>query len=194
MHILIVDDHPLALQGMRFCLDSADFSVSTAHSFEDALEALKSSFDVLLLDYHLSEHNAFELLNFKNVCLPEHVLIISGMSDPEDIAHCLALPSVSAFFSKQSDLSDLISAIKILSPLDKSLSWVWDNHLHTFVQISEAFPDHAFLSPKEREVFMLLRKGLQDKQIADVLCRSIHTIRVQIRAIKRKRSIIRRHV
>jgi len=41
---------------------------------------------------------------------------------------------------------------------------------------------------------MLLRKGLLDKEIAESLHRSVHTIRVQVRSIKRKRTVIRRSV
>ena len=39
---------------------------------------------------------------------------------------------------------------------------------------------------------MLMREGLLDKQIAERLHRSVHTIRVQIRAIRRKRGSSRR--
>ncbi len=54
------------------------------------------------------------------------------------------------------------------------------------------FPRHTLLTQKEREVFMLMRKGLLDKQIADELGLSIHTVRVHLRAIKRKRGHNRR--
>jgi len=194
MRILIIDDHPLALQGIQFCLNSADFSVTTAASLEKAVLALQQPFDVLLLDYHLNEHNALELLNDTSITLPSLVLLISGMSDPEDVTHCLSFPSVTGFFSKQSDLSDLVPAIHLLPELDCSFPWVWSSIHHNFTSLDQAFPEHTFLTPKERCVFMLLRKGLLDKEIAESLSRSIHTIRVQIRSIKRKRTVIRRSV
>jgi len=194
MRILIIDDHPLALQGIQFCLNSADFSVTTAASLEEGVLLLQQPFDVLLLDYHLNEHNALELLSDKSISLPSLILLISGMSDPEDVAHCLALPSVTSFFSKQSDLSDLVPAINLLSELDCSFPWVWNSINHSYTLLEHAFPEHTFLTPKERCVFMLLRKGLLDKEIAESLHRSVHTIRVQVRSIKRKRTVIRRSV
>ena len=42
------------------------------------------------------------------------------------------------------------------------------------------------LSPAEREVALALCKGLTDKEIADMLCRSYHTVRTQKKAIYRK--------
>ena len=42
------------------------------------------------------------------------------------------------------------------------------------------------LSPAEREVALALCKGLTDKEVADMLCRSYHTVRTQRRAIYSK--------
>ena len=39
------------------------------------------------------------------------------------------------------------------------------------------------LSPAEREVALALCKGLTDKEVADMLCRSYHTVRTQRKAI-----------
>ena len=39
------------------------------------------------------------------------------------------------------------------------------------------------LSRAEREVALALCKGLTDKEVADMLCRSYHTVRTQRRAI-----------
>lgn len=42
------------------------------------------------------------------------------------------------------------------------------------------------LSPAEREVALAFCKGLTDKEIADMLCRSYHTVRTQKKAIYHK--------
>ena len=42
------------------------------------------------------------------------------------------------------------------------------------------------MSPAEREVALALCRGLTDKEIADMLCRSYQTVRTQKRAIYRK--------
>ena len=42
------------------------------------------------------------------------------------------------------------------------------------------------LSRAEREVALALCKGLSDKEVADMLCKSYHTIRTQRKAVYRK--------
>ena len=42
------------------------------------------------------------------------------------------------------------------------------------------------LSPAEREVALALCRGLSDKEVADMLCRSYHTVRTQRKAVYRK--------
>ena len=42
------------------------------------------------------------------------------------------------------------------------------------------------LSRAEREVALALCKGLTDKEVADMLCRSYHTVRTQKKAVYRK--------
>ena len=45
------------------------------------------------------------------------------------------------------------------------------------------------LSRAEREVALALCKGLTDKEVADMLCRSYHTVRTQKKAVYRKLGI-----
>jgi DNA-binding NarL/FixJ family response regulator len=42
------------------------------------------------------------------------------------------------------------------------------------------------LSRAEREVALALCRGLSDKEVADMLCRSYHTVRTQRKAVYRK--------
>ena len=42
------------------------------------------------------------------------------------------------------------------------------------------------LSRAEREVALALCKGFTDKEVADMLCRSYHTVRTQKKAVYRK--------
>ena len=42
------------------------------------------------------------------------------------------------------------------------------------------------MSPAEREVALALCRGLTDKEVADMLCRSYHTVRTQRKAVYRK--------
>ena len=194
MKLLIVDDHPLALQGVDFVLRAAGHDTVLAKDLAGAYQQLVEDFDGVLLDYHFADSNALAWLTTLDVALPRYIVIFSGLSDPEDIIFILESSPAQAFISKQIDLSDLPQALTQLTALDLQTQWVWNAGRQQFAPVLEAFKQYEILTPKERQVFMLLRQGLLDKQIADTLARSIHTIRVQIRSIKRKRKTIRRSV
>jgi DNA-binding NarL/FixJ family response regulator len=115
------------------------------------------------------------------------------VTDTEEALFVLEHSEARAFVSKEVDLDDLDDALRRVAafPEDES-TWVWRSEQRAFVPSGEAFPRESTLTPREREVFMLMREGLLDKQIAERLHRSVHTIRVQIRAIRRKRGSSRR--
>jgi len=191
MHILIVDDHPMVLQSMMLILEQAGHQVDSAADERQAREKLQQRYDLLLLDYNLQTNKGTELLD-QEIVRPDRTVLISGLTDPDIILHTLENPAVHAFISKQLDPEELPLAIAQLEQLSTPPPWIWCSQGKSFVGAGEAYPKNSVLTPKEREVFMLLRQGMLDKQIADHLHRSIHTIRVQIRAIKRKRGGQRR--
>lgn len=195
MRILVVDDHPMVLQGIAASLKRRGHEVSTARDVASAREALggPAALDLLLLDYNLPPGNGAELLADPKVAVPPCVAILSGMTDPEDILAALEL-GAHAFIPKSIELDHLVRALEELPGLhsEEELGWLWDARQACYVRASQAFPRGTVLSPKERKVFMLLRRGLLDKQIAEELKLSIHTVRVHIRGIRRKRSTRRR--
>lgn len=191
MNILVVDDHPMVLQGIGAALSARGHQVGLARTLEQACSLLRSPvYDLLLLDYNLAEASGADLLQAGGVTLPPCVIVLSGMTDPEDILSALEL-GATAFLPKSVELEQMLLAVEEGPGLDRS-GHIWDMQRGGYQPASEAFPRGTVLSPKEREVFMQLRRGLLDKQIADQLSLSIHTVRVHIRAIKRKRGNPRR--
>ena len=195
MRICVIDDHPLVLEGIAARLRGAGHEVEAAGEFDDAAQLLANgACDLLLLDYHLGGRKGPELLSLPGVAAPRDVVILSAMTDPEDILYALAETAASAYILKSIALEDLSPALEQVRALDHELRGhcLWDTERRGFVAVHDAFPHGSVLTPREREVFMLLRTGLLDKQIAEHLQRSVHTVRVQIRAIRRKRGQTRR--
>ncbi|MFV2069196.1 MAG: response regulator [Pirellulales bacterium] len=196
MKICVVDDHPLVLQGISTVLENAGHVIATAKDIPEAATVLRERgpFDLLLLDYHLPSGKGPDLLSDPTLPVPTHVVILSAMTDPDDILYALEQTSAEAYILKIIDLADLALAVEQLPESDSSThdGRIWDVERRRFVLARDAFPRGSVLTHKEREVLMLLRKGLLDKQIADQLGRSIHTVRVQIRSVKRKRGHTRR--
>jgi len=196
MKILVADDHPMVLNGLTFALKSSGHDVSTAASLDALLQQLtvhsESHFNLLLLDYHFPDGKVTDVLQKSLLDDSVIVAVLSAMTDPEEILHLLEVTRTNLFISKTIDIDDLLNAISQLEDNTPDSAMIWNLQQKKFLRTAEQFPKGSVLSPKEREVFMLLKKGMLDKQIADSLNRSIHTIRVQIRAVKRKRGSVRR--
>ena len=142
---------------------------------------------------HLPDGSGLELLREFADRLPGRTVLLSGVTDAEEALFVLEHSEARAFISKEIDLDDLADALgEVMDFNDDDSTWIWRSGQRAFVPSGEAFPRESTLTPKEREVFMLMREGLLDKQIAERLHRSVHTIRVQIRAIRRKRGSSRR--
>ena len=194
MDILLVDDHPMVLHSLSGLLKSRGHRVYIADGCDTARQALlgEDRYDLLLHDYHLPDCSALDLLRELPQHLPSNVVVISGISDAEETLYILEKTAAKAFVPKNIDLEDLITALEKVVELPPAEGWVWQPEARDFFDTAHAYSRETTLSPKEREVFMLMRQGLQDKQIADQLHRSIHTVRVQIRSIRRKRGASRR--
>lgn len=194
LDLLLVDDHKLVLSGIAAMLDNAGFAVTTAQTLDAARAQLTSrAFPLLLLDINLGLENGLCLLETPGLTLPERTILLSGVLEQEWIMRGFEQGAL-AYIPKSIDPEELILAIKAgaqLAPLPGS-GWIWDTASRQMVDATRYFPREALLTPKERTVFMLMREGKLDKQIADELKLSIHTVRVHLRAIKRKRGHNRR--
>lgn len=196
MRLLLVDDHPLVAAGLRNAIAHLYAEVIVVHSLAEARERLlDETFDSWILDINMPDGVGTTLLREPELSdrLPPKCLLLSAATDPDDIAMALD-EGGTAFVSKSIAFQDLILAIEQFARMPAPLAeaQVWDRALAAFVPAAKIFARGTVLSPREREVFMLIREGLHDKEIAYRLGRSIHTVRVQIRSIRRKRGKTRR--
>ena len=194
-HILIVDDHPLVLAGIAEVLQARGYRVARARDSAQARELLRAGerFEAALLDISLGQESGLELLDGTRGKLADKVILLSGLTEQEWILKGFEAGAI-GFIPKSTEMEQVVEAVGALleaKPLPAS-GWVWSAPLGKLVDAREFFPAHTLLTPAEREVFLRMRDGKQDKQIADELGRSIHTVRVHIRSIKRKRGHNRR--
>lgn len=192
MHILIIDDHPLVTDGIAASLRTKGFEVTVSHTLEDCKQHLESgAYDLLSLDLDLGGCFGTDLLTENRVLPP--CVILSGTTDRDEIAMALDY-GAKAFIPKNIPFDHVVRAIEMATSLPNAAEepFLWDDTTCAFAPLSSLFPKGTLLSPQERKVFQLMKEGLQDKQIAADLDRSIHTVRVQIRSILRKRGSKRR--
>lgn len=192
MRFLIVDDHPLVSAGLESSLkmEWPSSSISIASNLAQAKTLLRTQeFDAAIVDINLPDGQGGQLFSDPELAghYPRHSLILSGSNDRDDIFAALSR-GATAYVSKSADFKDLMQAVCKLSALDPESGPYWyDTAAGQYVPARNLFPRGSVLSTREHEIYSLIRDGLSDKEIAFRTGRSIHTVRVQIRSIRRKR-------
>jgi DNA-binding NarL/FixJ family response regulator len=196
--VLLVDDHPLVGASLSQAIERLGSQVTLVAAIDGARQALREqAFDVLFLDINFPDGRGPDLLKDPDLAahLPARRFLISGVVDADEIMMAFD-DGAQGFISKGLSFADLVAAVEAVIA-DKHLAegtdaLIWQPEQAGFLPVGDVFPKESLLSPREREVFRYMRIGCQDKEIAHQVGRSIHTIRVQIRSIRRKRGLARR--
>ncbi len=172
--VLIVDDHPVVLEGLRSLLAVAGFEVLGAVT--DGGEALgvlhEVAPDVAVVDLNLKVGDGFGLLRHIRVQYPQVATVVYSMRAAGDVeARCLAL-GASAFVSKTAPVERLIAAIEQAVP-------------RPFGHDEVADP-LAQLSAREREVFTAIAAGASPGDVSRMLDIAPTTVSTHLRRLKDK--------
>ena len=163
-HVYLVDDNPeirFHLKGLLVQKGYSVYDFDSAQTFLDGLENLAHPC-VLVVDMRmpkLSGHDLQYQLKLKNIYIPS--IFISGESQPQEIIDAMKTGAIE-FLWKPFKSEHLIAA------LDRGLAIDIEN---TNIQNRKIKLQalQADLSQKENEVFLLMRKGLKNKEIGEIL-------------------------
>jgi DNA-binding NarL/FixJ family response regulator len=175
MKILIVDDHDVVQWGFRLLLGEQRWveGCEVASTARDAIElAGRQQPDVALVDLFLGTESGAELCDaIKEVSPATRVLLISGPGwiSPE----AARAAGAAGFVSKDWSAADVTRAVRMVA-----------KGMTVFAPRSE--PGPANLSPREREVLVLLSRGATNKEIAERLFLSPHTVKDHTSSLYRK--------
>lgn len=177
MKILIVDDHILFAEGMKFLLGSYKEEIETlyASDFKSALSLIsnKGLPDLILLDINLSETNGLYLIKeFQSLNIWSPILIVSA-TDSHSVAEMALEKGALGFVSKSSDSTTLLHAIKTVMNGDIYSPMINDNANKTKV------------TSRQYEILCLLSEGMLNKQIALELSISTNTVKAHLHDIFR---------
>lgn len=176
--VLIVDDHPLAVAGVRLMLETArDITVvSTAASAEEALTELDAhAIDVAIVDIGLPGQNGIALLErMRHVAPTVAVLILSAYGE-EIYAFRALRGGARGYLGKGAQLDCLLDAVRTVVAGGTRFSAGLNDMLVKQIQRGSLRKDTA-LSAREFEVLMLIVGGASTNAIAELLGRSAKTI------------------
>jgi DNA-binding NarL/FixJ family response regulator len=178
IRILLVDDHAVMRAGTRrFLEDERDFLVVGEAADGDEALALAESVDadVVLLDLNLPRVDGVKTARLLRQRKPDlRILILTGYNS-EAALHALHRLGVDGYLMKTSSDVELVAAIRSVMDGNKVLYSVANT---MFDQASGR--EVSLPTPKEMDVLLALAHGLKNKDIADELSVSVHTVEFHI--------------
>lgn len=186
INILSVDDHPLFGHGLKAALETYnnDFSITTITQPEQAILCLSGSinFDLLLLDMNMPNIDGLSfLLALKTRKLFIPTIILSANESIETLQEALEL-GVLGIISKNSNITEISSDIRRVMLGEM----VIPNNIYKSLQAISKYSQEntqTILSERQIEVLKLLKSGLTNEKIGEVLFISEYTVKSHLRTI-----------
>jgi two-component system nitrate/nitrite response regulator NarL len=198
IRILIVDDHTLFRSGIKLVLQRHP-GFEVVGEAGDGLEGVKRAKqlqpDVVLLDLHMSGTGGLEALRLLVEDLPEtQVVMLTVSEDADDLLETLRA-GARGYLLKNIDTEFLLESIRRAARGESVMS---PQIAHKLADSLRAPPKSKVviaddnldkLSPREREIIIMLAHGDSNKEIARALCLSESTIKIHVQGILRKLNI-----
>jgi len=182
--ILLADDHTIVRQGLARLLEDQPGLrvVGEAENGRVAVEkALELKPDVVIMDIAMPFLNGIEAAKRIKKHLPKVKILILSMYAQENHIHELLQTGVSGYLLKESSGRDITmaiqSAMKDEAYLSPSISKLLVDSYLSPRKSSPKEQRYNDLSNREREVFQLLAEGHSTKEVADLLCVSVSTVK-----------------
>jgi DNA-binding NarL/FixJ family response regulator len=166
-HVLVVDDHPLVLSGIKTIVKSLAYHVSGAKNAEQALDKLKvNSYDLILLDVRLPDIDGRSLLRLIKMSHEDTpVLIVSGGADTQDIMWMLD-NGAQGYVDKAEPSDVLTKAIYEVMNGNSFVPYRIRSALNQVNKEKRAITEYVGITPRQKEVIVLVGEGKSNKEIA----------------------------
>lgn len=190
--VLLVDDHPLFLDGVRAALagDPDLEVVGEAHDIATAVElATATSPDVVLMDLNLPDGSGIDATREILGSDPSVRILVMTMSAEDDAVVAAMRAGARGYVVKGAGRTDLIQAVRTVVAGGAVFSPTVADRLGDFFAGMAAQPGREMfprLSEREREVLDLLARGYDNRRIATELFLSDKTVRNHVSAVLSK--------
>ena len=183
IHILLADDKPILLAGLKMMLN-AQPDMEVVGEAPDGRQAIAETQrlqpDIILMDITMPEMNGIEATRHIKKLVPESKILILTMHEHDEYVFQALRAGASGYMLKEAADTELISALHViqsgqfyLSPVAQSV--LVGDYLQR-VRIGEEKDSYSSLTEREREILKLVAEGYTNTQIAERLVISPKTV------------------
>lgn len=192
--VLLVDDHALFRDGMRYVLQQLadDVEILDTGNFTEALQLVQGNpdIDLALLDLNMPDSEGVASLQLFHQRFPEvPLVVISGSDQRDDIENVMHLGAM-GFISKMSPSKVMLSALRMVLDggiyLPPQLLMQAVAKLESGQALSDKRSQRAGkygLTPRQLEVLEHIGAGLSNKEISNRLDLAEGTVKIHVAAI-----------
>jgi DNA-binding NarL/FixJ family response regulator len=183
IRILLSDDHTMMRQGLRHILEShPEFEIVAETS--SGIEAIESARllkpDVAIVDVAMKELNGIEATSQILKHSPHTAVLILSMYSDERYVLRAVKAGARGYVLKNSAGDELIRAIhavdKGLAFFSPAVGRIFQNGFARLKDARETTDRYDLLTSRERQIYQLLAEGNSNKDIANRLSLSLHTV------------------
>ncbi len=199
--VLVCDDHPIVREGIVAILETQD-DIQVIGEVSDGAEAVtrvaQGGIDVVLMDLAMAQMDGAEATRrIRALDSPARVLVLTAFDTDERILEAVQA-GAQGYLLKGAKPAEIFDAVRVvhsggslLQPTiaNSLLRALSGTHKATPVPTGPAIEP---LTEREREVLVLIAKGLRNKEIADTLFISERTVKFHANALYQKLNVTSR--
>jgi len=192
--VLVVDDHTLFRKGLVNLLQDRGLKVvgEATDGRAGIEEALRLAPDVVLMDVNMPGCNGIEATRSIRERLPDARILMLTVSDEDDNLFNAVKAGARGYLLKNVDPDELVGAIeRVMNGEAVIPHQMASQFLSEFASMAQgrvspsAGPSHV-LTAREEEILRELANGSSNKEIANVLAISEHTVKIHLKNILKK--------
>ncbi len=187
--VLIVDDHPLVIEGIRAVLDTYSHIeiVGSATSARHGLGvAMRAPPDVVMLDINMPGLSGLDAIDLYREAFGTARLIMLSMHDNRDFISTSVMRGASGYILKDAPVNEIIAAIDAVAAGGTYFS---SGVSDVLMRLPDPHRQAGPLTSRETSVLTLVAEGKSSKDVAEALRISARTVETHRKNIKKKLGI-----